>query len=175
LHPIVDPKAERSATVLATGLPAGPGGARGEVVFTSADAVAAAKAGKNVILVREETNPEDVEGMRAAQGILTARGGMTSHAALVARGWGKCCIVGARTNADTPEDARVARKFGAEGIGLFRTEHMFYGKGSEEALFLLHKMILSNTTEERVAALKELSAFVKRDIKGTLEAMDGLP
>src|SRR5205823_7899003 len=95
LHPIVDPKAERSATVLATGLPAGPGGARGEVVFTSADAVAAAKAGKKVILVRDETNPEDVEGMRAAQGILTARGGMTSHAALVARGWGKCCIVGA--------------------------------------------------------------------------------
>ena len=244
LHPIVDPKAEKSATVLASGLPAGPGGARGEVVFTSADAVAANKAGKKVILVREETNPEDVEGMRAAQGILTARGGMTSHAALVARGWGKCCIVGAgklkiehdghgkgwtmsaggktvrqgdvitlngtrgvvyqgavnmidatenprladfmrlvdkyrklgvRTNADTPEDARVARKFGAEGIGLFRTEHMFYGKGSEEPLFLLRKMILSNTTEERVAALKELAVFVKRDFKGTLEAMDGLP
>jgi pyruvate,orthophosphate dikinase len=244
LHPIVDPKAEKNATVLATGLPAGPGGARGEIVFTSADAVAAAKTGKKVILVREETNPEDVEGMRAAQGILTARGGMTSHAALVARGWGKCCIVGAgrlhiehdghgkkwkmavegkalkpgdvitlngtrgvvyqgavnmidatenprladfmklvdkyrkmgvRTNADTPEDARVARKFGAEGIGLFRTEHMFYGKGSEEPLFLLRKMILSNTTEERVAALKELAVFVKRDFKGTLEAMDGLP
>ncbi len=243
LHPIVDPKAEKSATVLATGLPAGPGGAGGEVVFTSADAIAAAKAGKNVILVREETNPEDVDGMRAAQGILTARGGMTSHAALVARGWGKCCIVGAgklkirhdggkgwtlsadgktlkagdvitlngtrgivyqgavhmidatenprlsdfmklvdrfrklgvRTNADTPEDARVARKFGAEGIGLFRTEHMFYGKGSEQPLFLLRKMILSGTTDERVAALKELSAFVKRDIKATLEAMDGLP
>ncbi len=242
LHPIVDPKAEAKATLLARGLPAGPGGARGEVVFTSADAVAAAKAGKKVILVREETNPEDVDGMRAAQGILTARGGMTSHAALVARGWGKCCIVGAeklkvhndgkgwtlsadgkslkqgdvitlngsrgivyvgavnmidatenprladfmklvdkfrklgvRTNADTPDDARVARKFGAEGIGLFRTEHMFYGKGSEEPLFLLRKMILSNTTQEREAALKELAAFVKRDIKGTLEVMDGLP
>jgi pyruvate,orthophosphate dikinase len=244
LHPIVDPKAEKGAAVLATGLPAGPGGASGEVVFTSADAVAAARAGKKVILVREETNPEDVEGMRAAAGILTARGGMTSHAALVARGWGKCCIVGAgklkvahdgrgkgwtlsaggktlgpgdvitlngtrgivyqgavpmidatenprladfmrlvdqfrtlgvRTNADTPEDARVARKFGAEGIGLFRTEHMFYGKGSEEPLFLLRKMILSNTTQERERALKELAAFVKRDIKGTLEAMDGLP
>jgi pyruvate,orthophosphate dikinase len=243
LHPIVDPKAEKTATVLATGLPAGPGGASGEVVFTSADAIAGSRAGKKVILVREETNPEDVDGMRAAQGILTARGGMTSHAALVARGWGKCCIVGAgklkirhdggkgwtlwgegkslkagdvitlngtrgivyqgavgmidatenprladfmklvdkfrklgvRTNADTPEDARVARKFGAEGIGLFRTEHMFYGKGSEQPLFLLRKMILSGTTEERVAALKELAPFVKRDIKGTLEAMDGLP
>jgi pyruvate,orthophosphate dikinase len=244
LHPIVDPKAEKSATVLATGLPAGPGGACGGVVFTSIDAVAAAREGKKVILVRDETNPEDVEGMRAAVGILTARGGMTSHAALVARGWGKCCIVGAgklkithdgkgkswtmsaegktlrqgdivtlngtrgivyqgavnmidatenprladfmrmvdkfrtlgvRTNADTPEDARVARKFGAEGIGLFRTEHMFYGKGAEEPLFLLRKMILSNTTQERVAALKELAVFVKRDIKGTLEAMDGLP
>ncbi len=249
LHPIVDPKAEKSAPVLARGLPAGPGGAGGEVVFTSADAVAAARAGKKVILVREETNPEDVEGMRAAEGILTARGGMTSHAALVARGWGKCCIVGAgklkirhdgrgtresgsgwtlaadgktlrqgdvitlngtrgivyqgavamidatenprlqhfmklvdqfrtlgvRTNADTPEDARVARQFGAEGIGLFRTEHMFYGKGSDEPLFLLRKMILSNTTEERVAALAELAVFVKRDIKATLEAMDGLP
>ncbi|MCI0461771.1 MAG: pyruvate, phosphate dikinase [Gemmataceae bacterium] len=244
LHPIVDPKAEKNATVLATGLPAGPGGASGEIVFTSADAVAAQKAGKKVILVREETNPEDVEGMRAAVGILTGRGGLTSHAALVARGWGKCCIVGAgklkishdgrgkgwtlsaegktlkqgdvitlngtrgivyqgsvpmidatenprladfmklvdkfrklgvRTNADTPEDARVARKFGAEGIGLFRTEHMFYGKGSEEPLFLLRKMILSSTREERVAALKELAVFVKRDFKGTLEAMDGLP
>jgi pyruvate, orthophosphate dikinase len=243
LHPIVDPRAEKGATVLATGLPAGPGGARGELVFTSVDAVAAAKAGRTVILVRDETNPEDVEGMRAAKGILTARGGMTSHAALVARGWGKCCIVGAgklkirheggknwtmtadgktlkegdvitlngtrgtvyqgavdmidatenprlqhfmkmvdrfrtigvRTNADTPEDARVARSFGAEGIGLFRTEHMFYGKGSEQPLFLLRKMILSNSTEERVKALGELAVFVKRDIKATLEAMDGLP
>src|SRR5215469_662509 len=214
------------------------------MVFTSAEAVAAAREGKKVILVREETNPEDVEGMRAAVGILTARGGMTSHAALVARGWGKCCIVGAgklkithdghgkgwklsadgktlgpgdvitlngtrgivyqgavgmidatenprladfmrlvdkfrklgvRTNADTPEDARVARRFGAEGIGLFRTEHMFYGKGSDQPLFLLRKMILSNTTAERVAALRELAVFVKRDIKSTLEAMDGLP
>ncbi|HJT78079.1 MAG TPA: pyruvate, phosphate dikinase [Gemmataceae bacterium] len=242
LHPIVDPKAEKGATVLTTGLPAGPGGARGEVVFTSNDAVAAARQGKKVILVRDETNPEDVEGMRAAAGILTARGGMTSHAALVARGWGKCCIVGAgklkirrdggkwsleaggktvpeggvitlngtrgivydgavnmidatenprlqdfmklvdkyrtlgvRTNADTPEDARVARRFGAEGIGLFRTEHMFYGAGSDQPLFLLRKMILSNTKEERVAALRELAVFVKRDIKATLEAMDGLP
>ena len=240
LHPIVDPKAESAATPLTSGLPAGPGGARGVIVFTSADAVVQARAGKDVILVREETNPEDVEGMRAAKGILTARGGMTSHAALVARGWGKCCIVGAgaikinmkdrsltvgkvtlkegdaitlngtrglvyqgmlamidasenprlqefmtivdkyrkikvRTNADTPEDARVARQFGAEGIGLFRTEHMFYGAGTDEALFLLRKMILSSTQDERRAALAELYPFVKKDIKATLEAMDGLP
>ena len=183
--------------------------------------------------------------MRAAVGILTARGGMTSHAALVARGWGKCCIVGAgglvvdaagkkakvsgtdivikegdvitlngskghvyqgslpmidatenprfrefmliverymkkgkmgvRTNADTPSDAKIARAFGAEGIGLFRTEHMFYGDGSDQPLFLLRKMILSNTVEERKAALKELFPFVKASIKGAMEAMDGLP
>lgn len=95
LHPIVDPQAEKNAAILAKGLPAGPGGACGQVVFTAAAAMQASKEGKRVILVREETNPEDVEGMRAAEGILTARGGMTSHAALVARGWGKCCIVGA--------------------------------------------------------------------------------
>jgi len=240
LHPIVDAAAEKKAEALVSGLPAGPGGASGQVVFTSHDAVEWAKKGKTVILVREETNPEDVEGMRAAAGILTARGGMTSHAALVARGWGKCCIVGAgaiklnmaartmtvgsktlkegdvvtlngtrgrayegalkmvdatenprfqafmkivdkyrtmgvRTNADTPEDAKIAREFGAEGIGLFRTEHMFYGAGSDQPLFLLRKMILSNTLEERKAALNELYPFVKRDIKATLEAMDGLP
>ncbi len=244
LHPILDPKAEKSAEVIAKGLPAGPGGATGQVVFTAADAVAWTKAGKQTILVREETNPEDVEGMRAAVGILTARGGMTSHAALVARGWGKCCIVGAgelhvdvhgktmkvegndslviregdwislngsrgyvyngqiamvkaaeenpdfqkfmnicnkvrtmgvRTNADTPEDAAKARAFGAEGIGLFRTEHMFYGAGSDEPLFILRKMILSDSTEERKAALKELYPYIKKDIKATLEAMDNLP
>ena len=238
LHPIVDPAAEKKAEVIAKGLPAGPGGACGHAVFTAADAVEWTKKGKKVILVREETNPEDVEGMRAAAGILTARGGMTSHAALVARGWGKCCIVGAgmlhienkeikvagktvkegdmltlngtkgnvyqgalnmidatenprfqafmkmvdgqrtmgvRTNADTPDDARIARTYGAEGIGLFRTEHMFYGKGSEQPLFLLRKMILSNTLEERKAALSELAPFVKHDIKATLEAMEGLP
>ena len=95
LHPILDPKAEKSTKPIAKGLPAGPGGATGQIVFTSEDAVAWAKKGKTVILVREETNPEDIEGMRSAQAILTARGGMTSHAALVARGWGKCCIVGA--------------------------------------------------------------------------------
>jgi pyruvate,orthophosphate dikinase len=240
LHPFVDPAAEKAAKLIARGLPAGPGGAAGQVVFTAADAVAWAKQGRKVILVREETNPEDVEGMRAAQGVLTARGGMTSHAALVARGWGKCCIVGAgtlrvdasaktvaaggrvcregdwltlngtlgnvyegslpmvdatenprfkqfmklvdrerklgvRTNADTPADARVARQFGAEGIGLFRTEHMFYGEGSDQPLFLLRKMILSNTLDERRKALAELFPFVKRDIKATLEAMEGLP
>ncbi|MGQ9661521.1 MAG: pyruvate, phosphate dikinase [Kiritimatiellia bacterium] len=240
LHPSVDPVAEKTAHLIATGLPAGPGGAVGEIVFTAADAVARAAEGRKVILVREETNPEDIEGMRAAAGILTARGGMTSHAALVARGWGKCCVVGAsslhvdassktmtadgksygegaiitlngtrgnvyegalplvdatenpkfqhlmklvdrfrvlgvRTNADTPEDARLARSFGAEGIGLFRTEHMFYGKGSDQPLFLLRKMILSNTEEERRKALDELYPYVKRDIKATLEAMEGLP
>ncbi len=95
LHPIIDPAAEKTAEAILSGLPAGPGGACGKIVFTSADAVEAAAKGEKVILVREETNPEDVEGMRAAEGILTARGGMTSHAALVARGWGKCCIVGA--------------------------------------------------------------------------------
>ncbi len=240
LHPIVDPSAEQGLAPFVSGLPAGPGGACGAVVFTSPDAVEAAKAGKKIILVREETNPEDVEGMRAAHGILTARGGMTSHAALVARGWGKCCIVGAgelkidlqaktvtaggktfkqgdaltlngtkglvyegavkmidatenprfqefmklvdaerdlgvRTNADTPEDARIARQFGAEGIGLFRTEHMFYGAGSEEALFVLRKMIHAGSDRERNRAIDELAPFVKHDIKATLEAMDGLP
>jgi pyruvate, orthophosphate dikinase len=212
------------------------------LVFTAADAVASFRAGKTCILLREETNPEDVEGMRAATGILTARGGMTSHAALVARGWGKCCIVGAgalhvdektrtarisgsdiilkegdvvtlngtkghvyvgslpmmdatenprfqqfmtmadkfrtmgvRTNADTPADARVARSFGAEGIGLVRTEHMFYGEGSDQPLFFLRKMILSNNAEERKVALNELYPFVKASLKGTLEAMEGLP
>ncbi|MBI4335418.1 MAG: pyruvate, phosphate dikinase, partial [Candidatus Omnitrophica bacterium] len=241
LHPIIDPKAELAQRPLAKGLPAGPGGATGQVVFSAASAVEWARLGKKVILVREETNPEDVEGMRAAQAILTARGGMTSHAALVARGWGKCCIVGCgalhvdyekkefsargevvkegdwitlngtkgnvyagklpmmsaseenkifneflkicdsirrlgvRTNADTPEDARRARQFGAEGIGLFRTEHMFYGKGSEEPLFYLRKIIVSKTGEERKKALGELFPYVKKDIKGTLEAMDGFP
>ncbi|MFZ0034244.1 MAG: pyruvate, phosphate dikinase [Sedimentisphaerales bacterium] len=241
LHPVIDPKAEASHKPLAKGLPAGPGGASGQIVFSAVDAVEWKKQGKKVILVREETNPEDVEGMRAAEAILTARGGMTSHAALVARGWGKCCIVGCgalhvdyvkkevktgekvlkegdwltlngtkgnvyegqlpmmdaaeenkvlnsflkvcdsvrklgiRTNADTPEDAQRARTFGAEGIGLFRTEHMFYGKGSDQPLFVLRKMIVSKTKEERTKALDELFPYVKKDIKGTLEAMNDLP
>ncbi|MBN2096888.1 MAG: pyruvate, phosphate dikinase [Candidatus Omnitrophica bacterium] len=241
LHPIIDPQAELAQRPLAKGLPAGPGGASGQIVFSACDAVEWAKQGKKVILVREETNPEDVEGMRVAQAILTARGGMTSHAALVARGWGKCCIVGCttlqidrtkkrlqidgkvfqegdwftlngskgnlyigqltmmdaaeenkllndfleicdtlkklgiRTNADTPEDAQKARQFGAAGIGLFRTEHMFYGKGSEEPLFRLRKMIVSKSEQERQQALNELFPYVKKDIKGTLAAMDTLP
>ena len=240
LHPILDPKAEKDAVIIAKGLPAGPGGAVGRIVFNSEDAVAAAKKGEAVILVREETNPEDVEGMRAATGILTARGGMTSHAALVCRGWGKCCIVGAgsievdetarifkvgdvtlgdgdflslngtrgyvyagkvdtmdssenprlrkfmelvdkyrklavRANADTPEDAAVARSFGAEGIGLFRTEHMFYGKDCEEPLFYLRKMILTTDTAERIQALNDLFPYVKRNVKATLIAMEGAP
>ena len=241
LHPVLDPAAEKKVKPVAKGLPAGPGGAAGQIVFTSEEAVAWTKKGKTVILVREETNPEDIEGMRAAQAILTARGGMTSHAALVARGWGKCCIVGAgtlkieaskktmkidqlilkegdyislngskgyiyngridmikaaeenpdfqkfmklcdqvrtmkiRTNADTPDDAAKARAFGAEGIGLFRTEHMFYGKNAEKPLFILRKMIASKTVEERRKALNELFPFVKADIKQTLAAMDGYP
>ena len=201
LHPILDPASEKKAECLAQGLPASPGGAVGQIVFTSEDAIAYAKAGKKCILVREETSPEDIDGMHASVGILTERGGMTSHAALVARGWGKCCIVGCdalkinfkdktvtfagvgksfkegewlslngakglvyagaietmdasenplfakfmgmcdkfrklgiRTNADTPEDAARALKFGAQGIGLFRIEHMFYGRNSEQPL-----------------------------------------
>jgi len=242
LHPICNPEEEKKVKPFVKGLPAGPGAAVGKIVFTAEDAVAWQRRGEKVILVREETNPEDVEGMRAAEGILTARGGMTSHAALVARGWGKCCIVGAgalhvdldsktvkvagtdlkfkegdvltlngtkgnaykgelklmdasenprfqkfmklvdkhrtmgvRTNADNPDDARIAREFGAEGIGLFRTEHMFYGKGSEKPLFLLRKMILSTTVEERRIALEEMFPYVKKDMKGTMEAMNGLP
>ena len=242
LHPICDPNVEKKVTPIVKGLPAGPGAAVGKIVFTAEDAVAWQRKGETVILLREETNPEDVEGMRAAVGILTARGGMTSHAALVARGWGKCCIVGAgalhvdavkktakitgsdlvlkegdvltlngtkgnvyagaltlmdatenprfqefmkivdkyrkmgvRTNADTAEDAAIARGYGAEGIGLFRTEHMFYGKGAEAPLFLLRKMILSAGVPERRKALDELFDYVKKDMKATMIAMDGLP
>ncbi|MCK5152427.1 MAG: pyruvate, phosphate dikinase, partial [Candidatus Thorarchaeota archaeon] len=207
LFPILDPDEEAKAEPIAKGLPAGPGGAVGQIVFTQEDAVEWTNDGKKVILIREETSPEDIEGMRAAIGLLTARGGMTSHAALVTRGWGKCCIVGAgaleidpfekkmsidgkiynegdvltlngtlglvysgelpmmdstknpqlqefmtlvdkhrrlgvRANAETPEDAKKALEFGAEGIGLFRTEHMFYGEQSDEPLFLLRKMIM---------------------------------
>ncbi len=240
LHPLIDPAAEKKAKKIASGLPAGPGGSVGQIVFSSEAAVAQGKE-KKVILVREETNPEDVEGMRAAHSILTARGGMTSHAALVARGWGKCCIVGAdtleinaskktmtvngktykegdwlslngssgniyegqlplmdagegnqyfdqfmkicdsvrrlkvRANAEAAEDAVRARKFGAEGIGLFRTEHMFYGKGSEQPLAKLRKMILSKDESDRRKALKELEPYVKKAVKGCLEAMNGLP
>jgi pyruvate,orthophosphate dikinase len=243
LLPMIDPKAEQVSAVIAKGLPAGPGGARGRVVFTSNDSVEWAHKGEKVILVREETSPEDVDGMHKAQAILTTKGGMTSHAALVARGWGKCCIVGCsdieihseakffkgkngvtikegdwitlngtkglvyegslplvaidldenpyykilmhlvdeikvmgvRANAETPGDAAQGLKFGAEGIGLFRTEHMFYGEGSDEPLFMLRKMIVSDTEKERRFALNELYKYVKNDVKTTLSIMDGLP
>lgn len=243
LLPRIDPKAELATKPIAKGLPAGPGGAKGRVVFNSHDAVAWAERGEKVILVREETSPEDVDGMHKSQAVLTSKGGMTSHAALVARGWGKCCIVGCsdmeivhdgnafttksgklikegdmitlngttglvyegslplvdvdlennssyvdfmklvdqirtlkvRTNADTPADAKRAIAFGAEGIGLFRTEHMFYGEGSDKPLFLLRKMIMSKGEAERRAALEELFPFVKSDIKATMEAMKGYP
>jgi pyruvate, phosphate dikinase len=240
LHPILDTADEKKHTVIAKGLPAGPGGAVGKIALTSEKAKEYRAAKVANVLVREETNPEDVEGMRAADGILTARGGMTSHAALVARGWGKCCIVGCdavkidlengivkigdqqfkegdtislngskgwvyaepvgminatenplfqqfmalvdkyrkmgvRTNADNPEDAQNAVNFGAEGIGLFRIEHMFYGKNSEEPLAKLRNMILANTTEERVAALNELEPYIKNAAKGTLKVLDGKP
>ena len=241
LHPIVDPDLEKTTELLAKGLPAGPGGATGKAVFTAQDAVDWAAKGETVVLVREETNPEDVEGMRASVAILTSRGGMTSHAALVARGWGMCCVVGAgemkvdsikkqftvgnttinegdsitlngtagkvyegelplietditsdylthflglcdevrrlkvRTNAETPSDAKRALDFGAEGIGLFRIEHMFYGEGSEEPLFHLQEMIMANNQEERKTALDLLFPFMKNDIRETLRAMKGLP
>ena len=241
LLPIIEPAAEKRTKALVKGLPAGPGAAVGDIYFTSQDVVEAVRMGKKAILVREETNPEDVEGMRNANGILTARGGMTSHAALVARGWGKSCIVGAsdmvvdvanktcrigdlvlhegdpitingskglayngelplvpptagddynkftkfmaladkyrtmgvRANADNPADARRAREFGAEGIGLFRTEHMFYGTGSAEPLFLLRKMILCVDRNDRISVLKELFPAMKADIKQTMKEMIG--
>ena len=242
LHPVLDSASEKNATVIAKGLPASPGGAVGQLVFTSEAAMEAKAAGRKAILVREETSPEDIEGMRASAGILTTRGGMTSHAALVARGWGKCCIVGCeamkinfedktvsfgedptvykegdwfslngakgyvygvqiatkdasenplfiqfmnivdkyrrlgiRTNADTPEDAARALSFGAEGIGLFRIEHMFYGKNSETPLAKLRKMIMCNTDAERKSALEELEPFIKASVKSTLKIMDGKP
>ncbi|NJD55645.1 MAG: pyruvate, phosphate dikinase [Nitrospirae bacterium] len=239
LHPSVDPVAEKLAVELAKGLPAGPGGAIGKVVFTADDAEAWAKRGEKVILVRNETSPEDVHGMHAAEAILTAKGGMTSHAALVARGWGKCCIVGCsaleisvkqkeihvnghvvkegdwitlngtkgrvyegqlnllpadpehnpwykqlmkwadqkrtihvRTNADTPNDSIIARNFGAEGIGLCRTEHMFFGPDRIKAV---REMILSDTLEGRKKALAKLLPFQKADFIGIFKAMAGLP
>jgi pyruvate,orthophosphate dikinase len=239
LHPSVDPAAEKKAKALAKGLPAGPGGAMGQVVFTADDAEAWAKKGKQVILVRNETSPEDVHGMHAAQAILTAKGGMTSHAALVARGWGKCCIVGCgdlhidlknkkanvngsvlkegdwitlngskgvfyegqlnllpadpehnkwykelmrwsdefrkigvRTNADTPQDSKAARKFGAEGIGLTRTEHMFF---EGDRITSMREMILSEDIKGREKALAKLLPYQKKDFLGIFKAMAGLP
>jgi len=239
LHPMLDPKSEKLALVLAKGLPAGPGGGMGQVVFTADDAEAWAKKGKDVILVRDETSPEDVHGMRVAKAILTAKGGMTSHAALVARGWGKCCIVGCgalnidtakkqmsvqgktiregdvislngtrgivykgsisllpadpeknenykklmswadkirklgvRTNADNPADARTARRFGAEGIGLCRTEHMFFGP---DRITPMRMMILADDEAGRKAALQKLLPLQRKDFMGIFTAMDGLP
>ena len=239
LHPMLDPEAEHTASPLAKGLPAGPGGATGQIVFTADDAEAWGKKGKKVILVRGETSPEDVHGMHAAAAILTSKGGMTSHAALVARGWGKCCIVGCgalnidsraktvtvngidlvegdwismngtkgvvykgqiaemaadpeaneyyaelmtwadevrqlgvRTNADRPEDAAQARAFGAEGIGLCRTEHMFF---DPQRIMAMRKMILAENEAERRAAVNELLPFQRIDFKGILAAMHGLP
>ena len=239
LHPTLERKSENNAKILTKGLPAGPGGAKGRVVFTADDAEEWGKNGEKVILVREETSPEDVHGMHAAEAILTARGGMTSHAALVARGWGKCCIVGCneinisleekhlkvgniivkegdwitmngtlgvvyldqlqlipadpdrnleykelmtwadeirklkiRTNAESPEDAKQAIKFGAEGIGLCRTEHMFF---NEQRILAMRKMILSDSDEERRDAVMGLLPFQKEDFKSTLKAMEGKP
>lgn len=239
LHPSVDPATEKKSVELAKGLPAGPGGAVGKVVFTADDAEAWAKKGEQVILVRNETSPEDVHGMHAAEAILTAKGGMTSHAALVARGWGKCCIVGCsaldidlqnrlihvngrtlregdwitlngtkgrvyegkqqllpadpehnpwykelmkwadqfrtlkvRTNADAPKDAAVARGFGAQGIGLCRTEHMFF---EADRIKSVREMILSDTVEGRKRALAKILPVQKGDFIGIFRAMNGLP
>ena len=239
LHPALDKTSEDNATKLTKGLPAGPGGAKGRVVFTADDAESWNAKGENVILVREETSPEDVHGMHAAEAILTARGGMTSHAALVARGWGKCCIVGCnelnisvekkqltvgddiikegdwitmngtlgvvylgqldlipadpdknleykelmiwadefrklkiRTNAESPDDAKQAIRFGAEGIGLCRTEHMFF---DETRILAMRKMILSDNDDDRREAVMGLLPFQKEDFKETLRAMEGKP
>ena len=236
LHPIFDTAALAKAKVIANGLPASPGAATGRIVFFADDAEKWNENGEKVILVRIETSPEDLAGMAAAQGILTARGGMTSHAAVVARGMGKCCVSGAgtlvidykkrtlsvdgltfnegdyislngstgqviegkvetkapelsgdfaelmdicdkyarlgvRTNADTPHDAQVARDFGAIGIGLCRTEHMFF---EGEKIKAMREMILAETTKEREVALAKLLPFQKEDFVGIFKAMEGL-
>ncbi|MBW2978262.1 pyruvate, phosphate dikinase, partial [Candidatus Woesearchaeota archaeon] len=237
LHPQLDPVAKQEAKVLAKGLPASPGAAVGEAVFTAEKAKDLAEEGHKVILVRTETSPEDIEGMNAAKGILTARGGMTSHAAVVARGMGKCCVagcgditvdekagqfsvgdiiikegefitldgskgelfkdkipvvdpelsgnfgtlmewadetkkLGVRTNADTPKDAEVAVKFGAEGIGLCRTEHMFF---EGERIKAVREMILSKDLEGRKKALSKLLPFQKQDFIGLFKVMKDKP
>ncbi len=235
LHDQIDPSAEYG--VLGTGLPASPGAAQGEVVFKAEDAVAAAAEGRKVVLVRRETSPEDIAGMNVAEGILTSRGGMTSHAAVVARGMGKPCVAGCsalfvdsevgemtiggksfkagdvitidgtkgaiigeapalvpphmddpnlmiimgwadeirrlkvRTNADSPHDARQAREFGAEGIGLCRTEHMFFG---EDRIMKMREMILADDIESRKVALAKILPMQQADFEGIFEAMDGL-
>ena len=239
LHPVVDPEEETKGELLAKGLPAGPGGATGQIVFTADDAEAWKKEDRVVVLVRDETSPEDVHGMHAAAAILTSRGGMTSHAALVARGWGKCCIVGCsslqintdektltvngvvlkegdlltlngtagkvysgklgllnadpgankeyaelmtwadeirtlkvRTNAERPEDSVLARSFGAQGIGLCRTEHMFF---DPKRILAVRKMILAGSEEARRAAVMKLLPYQRDDFLGILEAMHDLP
>jgi len=237
LHPQFDDEALKKAKPIGQGLAASPGAATGRVVFTADDAKAWAARGEKVILVRLETSPEDIEGMVAAQGILTVRGGMTSHAAVVARGMGICCVAGCgaikmdeenktfelggrvfkegdwisldgstgniygeaiattdatisgefgrimawadkyrklkvRTNADTPRDARQAKKFGAEGIGLCRTEHMFF---NEDRIPAFREMIFSDTVEEREKALAKLEPMQQADFEGIYEAMEGLP
>lgn len=235
LHPVFDPKAEKK--VLTKGLAASPGAGCGRIVFSAEDAAEWKAKGEKVILVRIETSPEDVAGMDAAEGILTQRGGMTSHAAVVARGWGKCCVSGCsdikidyekatltigdttmkegdwislngstgevmfgkvptmepslagdfgqimkwadeirqidvRTNADSPKDAKVARKFGAQGIGLCRTEHMFF---DGERIKHIREMILADDVEGRRKALEKLLKFQTEDFEGIFEAMDGYP
>lgn len=238
LHPVFDQNTEKSAKLIAQGLPASPGAATGRIYFFAEDAAhAKTERGEHVILVRNETSPEDLAGMQVADGILTARGGMTSHAAVVARGMGKCCVSGAgalvidykartitvdnnvyhegdfislngtrgtvyegelptqvatispdfqalmdltdeftrlkvRTNADTPREAKTARNFGASGIGLCRTEHMFF---EGEKIKAMRSMILSETTEGRCQALDRLLPLQKEDFKGIFRAMDGLP
>ncbi len=238
LHPTFEPKALKNAKVVASGLPASPGAACGRVYFTAGDAAEASKRGEKVILVRLETSPEDIEGMYASEGILTARGGMTSHAAVVARGMGTCCVAGCseatisekkksltfasggdykegdwlslngstgnvygealptidaqvsgnfatimqwaddvrtlkvRTNADTPHDAEVAVKFGAEGIGLCRTEHMFF---DESRIPAMREMIVSKDVESRKRALNKLLPMQRSDFKGIYKAMGGRP
>ena len=237
LHPVFDKKALSTAKVIAQGLPASPGAGCGQIVFHADDAQAWHADGHRVVLVRIETSPEDLAGMSAAEGILTARGGMTSHAAVVARGMGKCCVSGVgslnvdyksktveidgvvykegdyisingttgqvyagevptqaaelsgdfkelmdlcdkytklqvRTNADTPHDAEVARAFGAKGIGLTRTEHMFF---DDQKIIAMRQMILADSAEGREKALAKLLPYQKADFKGILKAMDGLP
>ena len=237
LHPIFDKSALKSAKVIAKGLAASPGASTGKVVFSSDDAAEWAARGEKVIMVRVETSPEDLAGMAAAEGILTARGGMTSHAAVVARGMGKCCVSGAgtlkidyaaktievdgtiinegeyislngstgdiylgkvgtkdaeldsdftelmelsskyakltvRTNADTPHDAEVARNFGATGIGLCRTEHMFF---EGEKIKAMREMILSETAQGREIALEKILPYQQADFEGIFAAMNGLP
>ncbi|MCA9231552.1 MAG: pyruvate, phosphate dikinase, partial [Planctomycetales bacterium] len=237
LLPSFSPAAKKSATVLTRGLPASPGAASGKPAFTASEAVERTLAGEKVLLVRKETNPEDIDGMHSAAGILTSTGGMTSHAAVVARGWGRCCVAGAgqiqidekgrkikvggktfthndvlsidgstgevmagevatqspklsgdfskvmawsdkyrkmrvRTNADTPEDAKRARGFGAEGIGLCRTEHMFF---EGERIMAMREMILAEDKESRELALKKLLPLQRKDFIGIFTAMKGLP